>query len=292
MNPFMVEPAQLLLFATPVALAALGETATQRAGVLNIGLEGVMLTSAYAAVVTAHSTGSIWLGLGVGVLAGLLLTLISAFFCVKLAVDQVVTGTAITLLALGLTGTLYRAQFGQSGKLLSLSDGFPKFEGFDPIMAFAVLSVAIVWFALFKTRWGLAVRAAGEFPKAAEAAGFRVPRLRLQAMMFGGLFGALAGAYLGVGVAGSFAEGMTNGKGFVAIAMVTFGRWKPLPVFLASILIGYLESLQSALQGQGFAIPTQALTALPYIAALLVLVLVGKGTAAPAALALPYKREG
>lgn len=292
MSLYAVDPATLLKFATPLALAALGETVTQRAGVLNIGLEGVMLSSAYAGIVVAHSTGSVWLGLAAGLVAGLILTLISAFFCVKLAVDQVVTGTAVTLLALGLTGTLYRAQFGQSGQLISLKSSLPSIAGFDPVTVAAALSVGAVWLLLFKTRWGLAARAAGEYPKAAEAAGFRVPRLRLQAMLVGGLFGALAGAYLSVGVAGSFAEGMTSGKGFVAIAMVTFGRWRPLPVFAACILIGYLESLQFALQGQGLAIPTQALTALPYVAAILVLVLAGRGTAAPASLAVPYRREG
>lgn len=292
MSPFLVEPAVLLKFAAPVALAALGETVTQRSGVLNIGLEGVMLTSAYVAIVTAYTTGSVWTGLIAGILAGLLLTLLSALFCVKLGVDQVVTGTAITLLSLGLTGTLFRARFGQSGQLLSLKDSFTSINGIDPIMAFAVLSVGIVWFVLFKTRWGMALRAAGEYPKAAEASGFRVSKLRVQAMLFGGFFGALAGAYLAVGVAGSFAEGMTNGKGFVAIAMVTFGRWKPLPVFLACILIGYLESLQFALQGQGTQIPPQVFTAMPYVAALLVLVLAGRGTAAPSALGTPYKREG
>ncbi len=292
MSPFLVEPVELLKFAAPVGLAALGETITQRSGVLNIGLEGVMLASAYAGIITAYSTGSVWLGLLAGIAAGLVLTLISAFFCIKLAADQVVAGTAVTLLSLGLTGTLFRAQFGQSGQLISLKNSLPSYKGVDPVMAFSILSVVLIWLVMFKTRWGLAVRAAGEYPKAAEAAGFRVPRLRLQAMLLGGAFGALAGAYLSVGVAGSFAEGMTSGKGFVAIAMVTFGRWKPLPVFLASILIGYLESLQFALQGQGMAIPTEVLTASPYIAALVVLIFAGRGTAAPAALGLPYKKEG
>ncbi len=223
-------------------------------------------------------------------MAGLLLSSLCAWFCVKLAVDQVVVGAAANLLALGVTSTLFRAKFGSSGQLLSV-EKVPAFLGTDPVVLFMVASLPAVWLLLNRTGWGLAVRAAGEGPKGAEAAGFSVDNLRLAAVSVGGAFGGLAGAYLSLGIAGSFAENMTAGRGFVAIAMVTFGRWKPLPVFLAALLIGYMESLQYALQGGSSKIPYELLIALPYAVALIVLVAVGKGSAAPRALGQPYVRE-
>lgn len=285
----MSELLLLLQFATPLALAALGETVTQKSGVINIGLEGSMLVGAFFGVSATMATGSPWFGLGVGVAAGLALALLSSFFAIALSADQVVVGTAATLLATGLTGTLYRARFGQAGVSLSVEQ-LPSFGGFDLVMLIAILAVPAIWFGLNRTGIGLALRAVGEYPKAAEAAGFRVNRIRTLALAFGGAMGGLAGGYLALGIVGSFAENMVAGRGFVAIAMVTFGRWKPLWVFAACLLIGYLESLQFLFQAKGVRVPEQLLIGLPYAAALLILVVVGKGTLAPAALATPYRR--
>lgn len=280
----------LLAYAAPVAYAALGETVAQKSGVLNIGLEGTMLISAFFGMLVAFTTQSPWLGLGAGTLAGVATCAIFAGFTVYLAADQVVVGTAINLLALGLTGTLYRARFGQSGQLLSLPK-LPNWHGIDGAMLLLLLAIPLVWLLLSRTAWGLAVRSAGEYPKAAEAAGFSVHRLRFSALMFGGLLGGLGGAYLSVGIAGSFAENMTAGRGFVAIAMVTFGRWRPAWVFAAALLIGVAESLQYRFQTLGWKVPFQLMIAMPYILALLVLVIVGKGTVAPKALGQSYRRE-
>lgn len=286
----MSELLLLLQFSTPLALAALGETVTQKSGVINIGLEGSMLVGAFFGVSATMATGSPWFGLAVGVLAGLGLALISGFFAIALSADQVVVGTAATLLATGLTGTLYRARFGQAGVSLSV-ERIPSIGGFDLVMLIAVLAVPAIWFGLNRTGIGLALRAVGEYPKAAEASGFRVNRIRGLALAFGGAMGGLAGAYLALGIVGSFAENMVAGRGFVAIAMVTFGRWRPLWVFGACLLIGYLESLQFLFQAKGVRVPDQLLIGLPYAAALLILVVVGKGTVAPAALATPYRRR-
>lgn len=281
--------AMLLLFACPLLLAAYGETIVQKSGLLNIGLEGTMLMGAFVGVSVAIPSGNPWLGLLAGTGAGLALTLITALFSIKLVADQVVVGTAVTLLSLGLTSTLFRAQYGSSGQLLTVPS-LPKVGGFDPVMVGAVILMPVLGFLLARTRWGLALRACGEYPAAADAQGYSVSRLRFQAMAIGGLLGGLAGAYLSIGVAGSFAENMTQGRGFVALAMVTFGRWKPWAVCLACLLIGYLESLQFVFQGMGIAIPYQLLLALPYLAALAVLVVAGKGALPPAALGLPYRR--
>jgi simple sugar transport system permease protein len=282
--------AQLLVFAAPVALAALGEVVGQKSGVINIGLEGMMLLGAFFGMLAAHASGSPWLGLGAGLAVGGGAALVSGWFCIGLAVDQVVVGTAINLFALGLTGTLFHLRFGQSGQLLSLPK-LPIFAGIDPVILFLALAVPAMWLLLGRTGWGLAVRSAGEKPKAAEAAGFSVRRLRYQATFIGGLLGGLAGAYLSIGVAGSFAENMTNGRGFIAIAMVTFGRWRPLLVVLAALLIGFIDSLQFLLQAMGVKAPAELLLALPYVVALLVLVVVGKGSAAPESLGVPYRRS-
>lgn len=284
-----MDVASLLVYAAPVALAAIGETVVEKAGVINIGIEGSMLAGAFFGMLGSFLTHSPWIGLATGISAGAILALLGGWFTVNLGADQVVVGTAVNLFALGLTGTLYRARFGESEQLLTVVR-VPNYHGIDAVIVAMILSVPVVWFLLNRTGWGLAVRAVGEYPAAAEAAGYSVARLKLGALLVGGVFAGLAGAYLSVGIAGSFAENMSAGRGFVAIAMVTFGRWKPQVVFLAALLIGYAESLQFALQASGRHIPYQLLLAMPYALALLVLAVVGKGASAPAWLARPYNK--
>jgi len=280
---------QLLIYSAPVALAAIGETVGQKSGIINVGLEGMMLVGAYFGMLGSYATSSPWVGLALGVGVGAALSLLSAWFTVVLGCDQVVVGAAVNLLALGVTGALFRAKFGNSGQLLSVAH-VPSFAGLDPVLYLMILSIPLVWFLLKRTGWGLALRAAGEAPKGAEAAGFSVSKLRLQAALVAGVFAGLSGAYLSLGIAGSFAENMTAGRGFVAIAMVTFGRWHPFFVFTAALLIGYLDSLQFVLQDNS-RVPYQLLIALPYVLALVVLVVAGRGSAAPKALGQPYRRE-
>lgn len=280
----------VLMFTTPMALAALGELVGQKAGVINIGLEGTMLTGAFFAMMAAHATGNPWIGLVAGTSAGALVTLLGGWFSVKLGADQVVVGTAINLLSLGLTSYLFRSKFGTSGQLLSLP-GLPNWNRIDPVIIFLLISVPATIWMLQRTRFGLALRAAGEYPKAVEASGFSVAKVRLSAIAMGGVLGGLAGAYLSLGVAQSFAENMTSGRGFIAIAMVTFGRWRPTFVFAACLLVGVLDALQYRFQSLGFNVPFQLAIAMPYVVALLVLALVGKGTVAPSALARPYSKE-
>lgn len=281
---------ELLIFAAPVAWAALGEIVGQRSGVINIGIEGVMLVAAFFAMWAAGSSGSPWIGMGAGIGAGLLLTGVQCYFTLRLAADQVVVGTAVNLFALGLTSTLFRGQYGASGQLVSVPM-LPKVGGLDPLVVALIVALPLVALLLGRTRWGLAVRSAGEYPQATEAAGYDVVMLRLQAAIFGGALAALGGAYLALGVTGSFAEGMTAGRGFVAIALVTFGQWIPWRVFAAALLVGFAESLQFTIQAKGWNVPYQLLLALPYLLALLVLIVVGRGANAPASLGLPFRRS-
>jgi simple sugar transport system permease protein len=281
----------MLSLGTPLVIAAAGETVLERAGVLNIGLEGTLLASAFAGFAVAHEAGSPFLGFAAGVAASLVLTLVAADLILRRQADQVVVGTGVNLFALGVTGVLFVEMFGKTGKLVSV-ETISKFGGaiaFDAVMILTVAIVLLAWFLLNRTRWGLAVIAAGEAPQAADAAGFNPLRLRFQAMLFAGVTAGIAGAYLALAQTGSFAENMTEGRGFVVIAAVTFGRWTARGSALACLLIAFAYGLKYAINAMRLPVPPQLFDALPYLLALAVLFGAGRGASAPASLALPYK---
>jgi simple sugar transport system permease protein len=283
---------------TPLLLAALGEVVVERAGIINIGLEGVILAGAFGSLVGATHAG---LGgaYAAAIGAGMLMALAFAAFTVWVRADQIITGTAISLLALGVTGTLYRAFYGTTGAALSIPTSGP--------IALPVLSslpligsglfaqpgvtyvayamVPVVWWWMYRTHAGLALRAVGESPIAAEVAGVAVNRVRLAAILFGGAMGGLAGGTLVVAQAGTFAEGMSAGRGFIAIAIVVLGRWHPGGVAAAALLFGAASALQYLLQAMGLAVPYQTFLALPYVLTLAALAGVAGRVRAPAALA-------
>ena len=266
--------------ATPLALAALGELVNERAGVINIGIEGAMLMGALASALAAHATGSAALGLLAGAGAGVLANAVFALFTVRLRTDQIVVGTAITLGATGVTGALYRAAFGVTGTALTLPTiGVP---------AWLVFVIApLLWLFVSGTQAGLSLRACGESPEAAIAAGINVTRVRMLATLFGGLMAGFAGAVLVLGQAGTFAEGITAGRGFIAIAIVVLGRWHPLGVLGASLLFGAASALQFVFQAAGIAVPYQFFLMLPYVVSLLALAGVFGRAQAPEALGRP-----
>ena len=284
--------------ATPLALAALGETLVERAGVINIGLEGVIIAGAFGALVGA-STGSVLAGFAAGAAAGVGIALLLALFAVALRTDQIIAGTAVTLFALGLTGTLYRALYGATGASLttptlppmpvpglSLVPGIGAALFAQPPIAYATYAlIALSWWWLYRTHAGLALRAAGENPAAATAAGISVGRVRTIALAIGGALGGLAGATLVLAQAGTFAEGMSAGRGFIAIAVVALGRWHPLGVALAALLFGAASALQFLFQAVGWALPYQLFLALPYVLTLVALAGATGRSGAPAALA-------
>ncbi len=285
--------AAMLSLGTPLAIAAAGEAVLERTGVLNIGLEGMMLAGAFAGFVVCHSTGDPWMGIGAGIVVSTLLAILSSALVLAYAVDQVVVGTGINLLSLGATGSLFVSQFGTTGELVAVRT-VPKFGGnwaLNPIMLIGVAIVTFAWFSLARTRWGLAARACGESPEAAVAAGFSPLRVRFQAMLFAGATAGLAGAYLSLAQTNSFAENMTAGRGFVVIAAVTFGRWMPLGASFACLFIALAYGVQFLSKAKDLPIPYQLFDALPYILALVVLWGVGRGSAAPAKLGIPYRRS-
>lgn len=280
----------IIRFAIPVASAAAGETVGQKAGVLNIGLEGTLLAAAYVSAITGLATQNVWIAFLAGVFAALVVTGIQAVFTLRMGVDMVVIGTVINLLVQGVTSTLYRAQFGGSGQLLSVPR-LPSFGGIDVIVvAVAVLTGFLGW-AIMKTNWGLAVRAAGEYPPALVASGFSAHRVRFSAVLVGGLMAGIGGAYLTLGVTGSFSENVVAGRGFLALAMVTFGRWKPWLVVAAACFVGLADWAQFALQASMTGIPSQLLRSLPYLLALATLVIFGTGTKPPASLGEPLESK-
>lgn len=291
MSLFLGLIAAMLSLGTPLIIAAAGETISQRAGVLNIGLEGTMLSAAFAGFAVGSATSAPALGFLAGTLVALALSGITAFLVLRQGADQVVVGTGINLLGLGVTGVLFVEMFGKTGKLVSV-ETLPKFGGslgLDAVMLATPLIVAGAWFLLMRTRWGLVARACGEAPYAAEAAGYRPLVVRLQAMLLAGALAGVAGAYLTLAQTGSFAENMSEGRGFVVIAAVTFGRWTAKGSALACLLIAFAYGVKYAMNALDLPLPPQLFDALPYLLALAVLFGAGRGADAPACLALPYK---
>ncbi len=270
--------------ATPLAFAALGETIAERAGVINVGLEGIIISGCFGAVVGAQA-GSVSAGLLAGMLAGLAAALVFALFVVWLRTDQIITGTALTLGALGLTGTLYRAVFGTTGAALTIPTLSPvAIPGLasiplvgpalfrQPVLTYALYAfVALAWWITSRTHAGLALRAVGEVPEAAEAAGIDPQRVQAVAVLVSGALGGLAGAALVLAQVGTFAEGMSAGRGFIAIAVVALGRWQAIGVALAALLFGGATALQYLFQSTGTQLPYQLFLALPYVLTLIVL---------------------
>ena len=280
-----------LSLGTPLVIAAAGEVVAERAGVIDIGLEGTMLASAFAGFYVSEVTGNPWLGIAGGIAAALALFFVAAHLILRQAADQVVVGTGINIFSVGVTGWLFVALVGKTGKLASVPT-IPKTAGalaLNPLMIAAVAFVILSWFMLKKTRWGLAARAAGEAPFAVEAAGYSVTRLRFQAMLYAALLAGIAGAYLSVAQTSSFAENMTEGRGFVVIAAVTFGRWTSVGSALACLLISFSYGVKYLTLSLGLAVPSQLFDALPYLLALAVLAGAGRGGIAPASLAVPYR---
>lgn len=270
--------------ATPLVLAATGETVTERSGVINLGLEGIMLAGALAATLGATAWGP-WSGVACAIVAGMLLAAVFALLAVGARADQIITGTAITLAAVGVTGTIYRQAYGSGGAGLTIPTlksvaipGLSEIPVLGPALFdqpaptyLAVLGMLVVWWVLFRTRLGLALRATGEGASMARAAGVRTHLIRSGATVVGGGFAGLAGASLVLAQVGSFTEGMTAGRGYVAIAIVVLGRWHPGGIAVGALLFGVATALQYLLQTLGLDAPYQLFLMLPYLLTLLAL---------------------
>jgi simple sugar transport system permease protein len=295
--------AAMLRYATPLTFAGLGGLVSERAGVVNIALEGMMLMGAFFAAYGADKTGSWVLGLAIGVLAGMALAAIHAVWAVTLRADQIVSGAALTLVALGLTGYLYIDTYGTQGTpddlpavpelhLPTDSLGFlgNAVSDLNLLVWGALLSVVLVWLVVFRTPLGLRLRSVGENPRAAESVGVDVFRMRYLAVIASGGLAALGGAFLSIGFVHSFSQNMTAGRGFIALAALIFGRWRPFGLLAATLLFGFSSALAQRLPE----FSPQAATlfqALPYVLTLIAVAgVVGRSTP-PAADGVPYTRE-
>lgn len=269
--------------ATPLVVASMGELVTERSGVLNLGLEGMMLVGAVSGFGATLATGQIWVGLAAAIGAGMLMALVFGFLAITMQTNQVATGLALTLFGIGVSAFMGRDYVGQTVTPMAhlhfplLSDlpvlG-PLLFRFDGMVYFSVALVLVLGWMLARTRLGLIVRAIGESPDSAHAIGYSVNALRYGTVLFGGALAGLGGAYLSLALTPMWVEGMTAGRGWIALAQVVFATWKPRGVLLGAYLFGGVTVLQFHGQGMGLAIPSEFLSMLPYLATIAVLVLI------------------
>lgn len=294
--------AATLRIATPLLLAGLGEVFAERAGVLNLGIEGIMLMGAIIGFIAAFLSGSLWLGLLAAMVSGLLAGLLMGWLAVSLSLNQHVSGLGLTLLASGIALFVFRVLFKgtanppqiqpfQQLSLPWLGAAAPIFEQYW-LTYLAFVLVPAAWWVLHRTTFGLWVRSVGENPAAADTAGVNVARVRYAALAISGVLMGLGGAYLSLAQLGTATFGIVAGRGWVAIAIVIFGNWQPEKVLLGALLFGFVEALQLRLRAIGVQIPYQVLLALPYLATIVALALAGRNASYPAALLKPYRREG
>lgn len=278
---------------TPLILAALGGMFSERSGVINIALEGMMLAGAFTAAAVTYATGSPWIGLIGGMGAGLLIAAIHAVACIRFRADQVVTGTAINILMIGIPGFLGGAFFLSSGSTPQIAK--ENLIPWAPIYI-AFLLVPISWYVLYRTPFGLRLRSVGENPEAADAAGVRVARMRYAGVLLSGVLAGIGGAYLSIGQSSLFTRNMTSGRGFIALAALIFGKWRPVQTLLACLLFGFTEAVTIQMQGvvklpSGEDIPVQFIQMVPYVLTIIVLAGFIGTSRPPRALGIPYQKE-
>jgi ABC-type uncharacterized transport system permease subunit len=295
--------AAMLRYATPLAFASLGGLFSERSGVVNIGLEGMMLTGAFFAVWGADVSGTWTLGLLIGIASGAVAGLVHAFFAVSLRTDQIVGGTAINFIALGLTTYLYVKLYGEEGTPRDLSTipnvslGFLGHGFFGDVFGLlnlmiwiAIGLIFLVWIAVFKTPIGLRLRSCGEHPRAADTVGINVYAVRYGAVTLSGMLAAAGGAYLSLGFVNSFTDNMTAGRGFIALAALIFGNWRPFGAAAACLLFGFSSALSDNLQDYSTSVST-LFEALPYVLTLVAVAgVIGRSTP-PAAIGRPYVKQ-
>ncbi|MFZ1569349.1 MAG: ABC transporter permease [Thiolinea sp.] len=305
MNTVILMLAATVAAAVPLIFAALGELVVEKSGVLNLGVEGMMIVGALFAFIVAAETGQLWLAAMVGALAGASMALIFGFITLSLMANQVATGLALTIFGVGLS-----AFIGQGYTSVAL-DGLKElsipglsalpivgklFFAYNILVYLALAAFIVVAWFLYKSRAGLILRAVGESPSSAHALGYRVIRIRYLAVLFGGAMAGLGGAYLSLAYTPLWAEGMTAGRGWIALALVVFATWRPGRVLMGALLFGGVTIAQFHVQGLGVEIPSQFLSMLPYMATIVVLVLISRDAGvvrlnAPASLGQPWHNE-
>ncbi|HEY7914307.1 MAG TPA: ABC transporter permease [Blastocatellia bacterium] len=275
-------------YSTPLIMAALGGMFSERAGIINIALEGIMLAGAFTAAAVTVYTENPWIGLIVAAVVGLLVSLIHAVASIEFKADQVVVGMAINILFLGVPALASGALFESTGSTPQLPQAYTL--GTTPIVILAVALVPVSYYVLFRTRFGLRLRAVGENPEAADTAGVSVARLRYAGVMLSGVLAGIGGAYLSIAQNSLFTRNMTAGRGFIALAALIFGKWHPVGAALACLLFGFAEALTDRIQGR-LNVPVQLIQIIPYVLAVIVLAgFIGRATP-PRAIGKPYMKE-
>ncbi len=299
--------AATLRIATPLLLASIGELVVQRAGIWNLGVEGTMLMATYVAYTTALASDSLVLGVLAAIVAGICMNMVMALAATTFKVNQFVTGLGLNLFAAGTTLFLYREALTLYG-----SGNVPTIDPFDsldiPLLSelpylgpilfsqqfltyFAFMMVPVIWFFLYRTRYGLEIRSLGENPKALDTKGLSVSARQYSALAFGGAMTGLAGAFLVLALTDRFVPGMTGGRGWLAVVIIIAGNWKPVPITLAVLAFAFLEAFQLQAQGIGVQIPYQVLLALPYVVAIIAMMGFRMRSEQPERLGVPYHRE-
>lgn len=289
--------------AAPLIFGALGGVISERSGVVNIAIEGQLLAGAFSSAVVASITGSPWAGLVAAVIAGVLVSFILAAFSIKYLVDQVIVGVVLNVLVIGLTSFLFSTLLAPNAALLNSPPRFPRLPipllGEIPLIGpiffrqtiiiyFMYIAVFLVWFAMYKTRWGLRTRAVGEHPKAADTVGINVTSRRFWNVSLAGAIAGFGGAFFTLGSVGAFNKEMTAGAGFIALAAVIFGRWDPIRATLAALLFGFASNLQSVLSIIGSPVPSEFMLMLPYVVTIFAVAGLVGASRAPAADGVPY----
>jgi len=284
-------------FATPLIFAALGGMFSERSGVINIALEGLMLAGAFTAAVVTYQLGNPFLGLLCGVAAGAALAFVYAVACIKFEADQVVSGMGINFLMIGLPALISGAVYDSSGSTPQIpkEQFLPEYFNIPFASILALALVPVCWYVLYKTPFGLRLRATGENPAAADAAGVNVTRLRYSAVIISGMLAAAGGAYLSIGQSSLFTRNMTAGRGFIALAALIFAKWKPIPTLFTCLFFGFMEALTIPLANYKLAsgenIPVQFVQIIPYVITIIVLAGFIGSSRAPKALGIPYRKE-
>jgi len=285
--------------ATPLIFAALGGMFSERAGIINIALEGLMLSGAFTAAVVTYELQNPYIGFVAGIVVGGLVALVFAIAVIRFEADQVVTGFAISLLMLGLPAVISSRLYDSAGSTQQIAKEFLLLDISNRLSIASILAFLIVpvcWYVLYKTPFGLRIRAAGENPEAADAAGVNVIRLRYLAVVISGMLAAAGGAYLSIGQSSLFTRGMTAGRGYIALAALILAKWKPIPVLFACLFFGFTEALSIQIQGvikmpSGEDIPVQFIQMIPYVLTIIVLAGFIGSSRAPKALGIPYRKE-
>lgn len=294
--------AATLRVATPLIYGTLGELFCERAGILNLGIEGTMFLGAFVGFAVGFHSGSLWFGVAMAAVGGMISGLLMSLLAVRFGVNQHVSGLGITLLWTGVSLFAFRLVFGES-KIQPSVDPFPQISLFGdvPIIGtiftqylltyIGILLVPAVWWVINRTRFGLQIRAVGENPEAADAAGLNVYAIRTYALMIGGALMAVGGAFLSLASVGAFTFGIIAGRGWVCIALIIFANWRAVSVLWGALIFGGVQALQLRLQTLGLRLPYELFLSLPYLVTILALSIAGRNATAPSALLKPYRRE-